>query len=138
LAEPTIYFHNLSSGSSSAGANRSLDFSGADAVLLCFDVDDRVSFDNVRDRWLPEVQKSCPGIPTTLVGLRSEGNSSGPDTRKIKVEITPKEAQKLVRKLGSQAYVDYSMGDEKGPMLLKLTEQVSETKSPFRGHDLAG
>jgi GTPase SAR1 family protein len=130
LAEPTILFYNVSSNFNSVGATPPLVYSNADAVLLCFDVDNRVSFDNVHGKWLAEIQKAVSGIPTTLVGLKGDQSMSSSNTGNIKATITSREAQKLARKLGFQTYFDYTLPGDKSQRLLQLTEQVSETRNP--------
>ena len=47
-----------------------------DVFLICFDVGNRASFENVTGKWFPEVRRFMPGTPILVVGnkidLRSE------------------------------------------------------------------
>jgi len=45
---------------------------GADVAILCYSTDCRQSFENIRKVWYPEVLKFAPGIPTMLVGTKSD------------------------------------------------------------------
>lgn len=51
---------------------RPLAYMGADVFMLCFDVTNRESFNNITDRWLPEVHKSQQDIPVVLVGTKCD------------------------------------------------------------------
>ncbi|KAI7886246.1 hypothetical protein K492DRAFT_203340 [Lichtheimia hyalospora FSU 10163] len=50
---------------------RPLSYYETDVVLICFAVDNPISFQNVRDKWLPEVKHYCGGdVARVLVGLK--------------------------------------------------------------------
>ena len=51
---------------------RPLTYVGADVFMLCFDVTNPESFNNITKCWLPEVQKYQPGIPVLFVGTKSD------------------------------------------------------------------
>ncbi|KAM6075538.1 rho-related GTP-binding protein RhoF-like [Chlamydotis macqueenii] len=51
---------------------RPLSYSGADVVLICFDVTDPSSYDNVLTKWYPEVNHFCKGVPVLLVGCKTD------------------------------------------------------------------
>ena len=69
---------------------RPLCYDGADVVLVCYAVDDPVSLDNVRQKWIPEVRHFCPRsrccssarrptcAPPTGRGARGAGRSVVP------------------------------------------------------------
>ncbi|KAJ7304490.1 hypothetical protein JRQ81_012057 [Phrynocephalus forsythii] len=44
----------------------------ADVILLCFSVVAPTSFQNVADKWYPEVRRHCPATPVLLVGTQSD------------------------------------------------------------------
>lgn len=46
---------------------RSLGYPETDVFLICFDVSNRTSFENVEKRWLPEVRCHARDIPVLLV-----------------------------------------------------------------------
>ena len=41
-----------------------------DIFLLCFAVDNHVSYGNVRDTWIQEIRHHCPRTPVILVGTK--------------------------------------------------------------------
>ena len=44
----------------------------ADVFMVCFDLSNRESFNNVTDRWLPELHKYQPKTPVLIVGTKSD------------------------------------------------------------------
>lgn len=46
----------------------SLLFPQTDVILLCYSVDDPMSFHNVLRRWTPELKRHCRGVPKVLLG----------------------------------------------------------------------
>lgn len=51
---------------------RPLSYPDVDILLICFALDNIVSLHNVKETWFPEVNHFCPGIPTVLVGTKSD------------------------------------------------------------------
>lgn len=41
-----------------------------DVVLICFSLVSPASFENVREKWYPEVSHHCPNVPIVLVGTK--------------------------------------------------------------------
>ncbi|XP_030628900.1 ras homolog family member Ua [Chanos chanos] len=51
---------------------RPLCYTNADIFLLCFSVVSPSSFQNVQEKWVPEIRRHCPGTPILLVGTQSD------------------------------------------------------------------
>lgn len=51
---------------------RPLSYPGSDVILVCYSVDSPNSYDNVRERWFPEVEQFCPRVPVVLVALKKD------------------------------------------------------------------
>lgn len=49
---------------------RPLSYPQTDIFLVCFSVVSLSSFENVRAKWLPEIQHHAPGVPFILVGTK--------------------------------------------------------------------
>ena len=52
-------------------------------VIISYSIDSQTTFENVRKRWLPEVNQYAPQIPVVLVGLKKDlrdNGSTGTDT----------------------------------------------------------
>lgn len=54
---------------------RPLGYDGARVFLICFSVDSQQSLQNVKSKWLPEIQHHAPGVPFLLVGTNCERRS---------------------------------------------------------------
>ena len=44
-------------------------FKKTDVFLVCYSVDNRTSFDNIENKWIPELRSHCPKVPLVLVGM---------------------------------------------------------------------
>ncbi|XP_066295877.1 rho-related protein racA-like [Branchiostoma lanceolatum] len=51
---------------------RPLSYPQTDIFLMCFDVSNRSSFENISEKWFPEVRHFCPDIPIILVGTKTD------------------------------------------------------------------
>merc|ERR1712087_739652 len=58
---------------------RPLSYPQTDVFLVAFSLISRASFENVKQKWWPELKHHCPGVPMILVGtkidLRSDANT---------------------------------------------------------------
>jgi small GTP-binding protein len=85
---------------------RPLSYPQTDVFLICFAVNSRVSFDNLRTKWLTEVQHFAPNVPFIIVGtksdLRGEGGGVGGDF------VSSEEAEKLKAELKAAKYIECS------------------------------
>lgn len=50
---------------------RPLSYPGTDICLVCFAVNSQTSFENVRNKWWPEIRHFCPDVPVLLVGCKA-------------------------------------------------------------------
>ena len=41
-------------------------------ILVCFSIDNKDSFENVRSKWVSEVRHYCPQAPIIVVGCKSD------------------------------------------------------------------
>lgn len=51
---------------------RPLSYPDTDVVLMCFSVDNPDSFENIAEKWVPEVNHFCPKVPIILVGNKKD------------------------------------------------------------------
>ncbi|XP_074655294.1 rho-related protein racA-like isoform X2 [Tubulanus polymorphus] len=81
---------------------RPLSYPQTDVFLMCFSVDRPTSFENIRDKWYPEVRRHCPNVPCLIVGckadLRWDAHAS---TRTL---VSTKSIQQLSKELGFQYF----------------------------------
>lgn len=51
---------------------RPLSYPDTDVLLLCYSVDNPDSFQNIQERWIPEINHFCPHIPVILVACKKD------------------------------------------------------------------
>lgn len=51
---------------------RPLSYPQTDCFFMCFAVNDRASFAEARDKFVPEVRLHCPSAPIILVGTKAD------------------------------------------------------------------
>ena len=56
---------------------RPLSYPQTDVFLMCFSVTSPISFENVKDKWFPEVHHHCPGVPFLIVGTQIDLREDG-------------------------------------------------------------
>lgn len=97
---------------------RPLSYPQTDVFLICFSVTSPASFENVREKWLPEVCHHCPGTPCIIVGtqidLRDDPAVVEKLLRQRQAPITTELGERLARETGAIRYVECSALTQKG------------------------
>jgi len=85
---------------------RPLFYPGTDIFLVFYSCAMRPSFENVKDKWIPEFKATCPTTPFFLI-------ASQIDLREAKNpnHVTTKEGKKLAKDCGAQEYFELSSKD---------------------------
>ena len=91
---------------------RPLSYPQTDVFLVCFSVTSPASFENVREKWFPEVHHHCPGVPCLIVGTQTDLRDD-PSVReklaKQKMQPVRKEdGERMAKELGAVKYVECS------------------------------
>ena len=94
---------------------RPLSYPQTDVFLVCFSVTSPASFENVREKWFPEVHHHCLGVPCLLVGTQTDLRDD-PSVReklaKQKMQPVRKEdGERMAKDLGAVKYVERSVGE---------------------------
>ena len=92
---------------------RPLSYPQTDLFIVTFAVTSSSSYENVRTKWIPELQNYAPGVPFILVGTKSD--------MRVEQESThlPKSAgEKLNGELKGQAYLECSAKTQDGLKLV--------------------
>ncbi|CAO2584794.1 Cell division control protein 42 homolog [Lemmus lemmus] len=82
-----------------------LSYPQTDVFLVCFSVVFPSSFENVKEKWVPEITHHCPKTPFLLVGTQIDLKKLAKNKQK---PITPETAEKLARDLKAVKYVECS------------------------------
>ncbi len=97
---------------------RPLSYPQTDVFLVCFSVVSPPSFENVKEKWFPEVHHHCPGVPCLIVGtqvdLRDDPSQQEKLARQRQRPINSDAGDRLARELGAVKYVECSALTQKG------------------------
>ncbi|KAG5519115.1 hypothetical protein PMAC_002203 [Pneumocystis sp. 'macacae'] len=97
---------------------RPLSYPQTDVFLICFSVTSPASFENVKEKWLPEVRHHCPGTPCLIVGTQIDLRDDPITIEKLKRQnycpITTEQGERVSRELGAAKYVECSALTQKG------------------------
>jgi small GTP-binding protein len=97
---------------------RALSYPEVNILLVCFSIDSPSSLDNVYDKWIPEVNHYCPGIPFILVGLKTDLRNDLTTIQHLQSRgqrpITPDEGKAVARKYGAYKYMECSARTKSG------------------------
>ncbi|OCT98407.1 hypothetical protein XELAEV_18010639mg [Xenopus laevis] len=63
---------------------RPLSYQDVNLVLICYDVTNPTSFDNVLIKWYPEVNHFCRGVPIVLIGCKTDLRKDKERLRKLR------------------------------------------------------
>lgn len=97
---------------------RPLSYPQTDVFLVCFSVTSPASFENVKEKWFPEVHHHCPGVPCLIVGtqvdLRDDSQVIEKLARQKQRPVTNEQGERLARELGAVKFVECSALTQKG------------------------
>ncbi|VDM32808.1 unnamed protein product [Hydatigera taeniaeformis] len=88
---------------------RQLSYPQTNVFLVCFDVNNAISFQNARDLWIPEVRHFCPDAIVLLVGTKTDQRDASGENLSIQgLTISPSKGLQLARRLKIDGYVECS------------------------------
>lgn len=112
---------------------RPLSYPQTDVFLVCFSVTSPASFENVKEKWFPEVHHHCPGVPCLIVGtqidLRDDQSVIEKLARQKQRPIQIEQGERLAKELGAVKYVECSALTQKG--LKNVFDEVSPSSIHF-------
>ena len=83
-----------------------------DVFLVCFSVVGPASFENVYQKWFPEIDHHCPNVPKILVGTQMDLLDSVSEIVKLKKKklapITRKQGEVMRKKTRAATYMECS------------------------------
>lgn len=91
---------------------RPLSYPQTDVFLVCFSVTSPASFENVREKWFPEVHHHCPGVPCLIVGTQTDLRDDPVVREKLAKQkmqpIRKEDGDRMAKELGAVKYVECS------------------------------
>ncbi|RCI13687.1 hypothetical protein L249_7977 [Ophiocordyceps polyrhachis-furcata BCC 54312] len=112
---------------------RPLSYPQTDVFLVCFSVTSPASFENVREKWFPEVHHHCPGVPCLIVGtqvdLRDDPSVRDKLARQKMAPVRKEDGERMAKDLGAIKYVECSALTQ-----YKLKDVFDEVSSSFHSN----
>jgi small GTP-binding protein len=106
---------HLTAGQEDYDRLRPLGYVGAHVFLICFSIASPISFDNITDKWHPEVRHHCTKVPILLVGCKLDLRDDPKTIEDLKKEglrcnkdfapVTYKQGLKLMKEIGAVKYL---------------------------------
>lgn len=97
---------------------RPLSYPQTDVFLVCFSVVSPSSFENVREKWVPEITHHCQKTPFLLVGTQIDLRDDAATLEKLaknkQKPISNEQGEKLAKELKAVKYVECSALTQKG------------------------
>ncbi|OXV11708.1 hypothetical protein Egran_00531 [Elaphomyces granulatus] len=91
---------------------RPLSYPQTDVFLVCFSVTSPASFENVREKWFPEVHHHCPGVPCLIVGTQTDLRDDLAVREKLSKQkmqpVRKEDGDRMAKELGAVKYVECS------------------------------
>ncbi|KAM4808950.1 rho-related GTP-binding protein RhoF [Rhinophrynus dorsalis] len=91
---------------------RPLSYQDVNLVLICYDVTNPTSFDNVLIKWYPEVHHFCRGVPVVLIGCKTDLRKDKERLRKLKTSqqepITYFQGEDTCKRIQAEEYLECS------------------------------
>jgi len=97
---------------------RPLSYPQTDVFLVCFSVISQSSFENVKTKWVPEIQHHAPNVPILLVGtksdLRKDENTIKQLNSRQQSVVTVENAQQMAKEIGAVNFLECSALTQEG------------------------
>jgi len=97
---------------------RPLSYPQTDVFLVCFSLISSSSFENVKTKWVPEIQHHAPNVPILLVGtksdLRKDDNIINQLNSRQQSMVTIEDAQRMAKEIGAVNFLECSALTQEG------------------------
>ncbi|KAF6768419.1 hypothetical protein AHF37_10008 [Paragonimus kellicotti] len=97
---------------------RPLGYARTDIFLVCFSVVNPASFENVRDKWVPEIMYHCVKVPFLLVGTQTDLRDDKTTVNIMRSNkqsfITQEQGERLAKELKAVKYLECSALTQRG------------------------
>ncbi|KAJ3433431.1 hypothetical protein M0812_22389 [Anaeramoeba flamelloides] len=120
---------------------RPLYYQNTDVFLVCFDISNPNSWENTRNKWVPEITQHCPGVPFFLIGNKSDLREDKTTIQRLQERkespITFSQGLKMADKIGAVNYLENSALTQKG-LKEVFDEAVRVVISPYKKKKKSG
>eukprot|EP01095_Lingulamoeba_sp_RSL-Kostka_P006739 TRINITY_DN212_c0_g2_i1.p1 TRINITY_DN212_c0_g2~~TRINITY_DN212_c0_g2_i1.p1 ORF type:complete len:191 (+),score=59.16 TRINITY_DN212_c0_g2_i1:118-690(+) len=91
---------------------RTASYSSPDVFFACFSIDSPDSLENVKTKWVPEINYSCPEAPIILVGTKLDLREDYETIKSLEENnlepITYQQGSQMAKKINSEKYIECS------------------------------
>ncbi|KAK1347861.1 small Ras GTP-binding protein [Hamiltosporidium tvaerminnensis] len=92
-----------------------LTYPDTDLLIICFSIDDRNSFEAVKNKWMPELKFHCRNVPYILVGTKSDLRRDSDRLEHMvshgSIPVTTFQGMDLANEIGALKYFECSAKD---------------------------
>lgn len=88
----------------------------SDVCLICFSVESPTSYEEVRTKWLGEVQRAVPDTELVLVGMQIDKRDENAEC------LTKEDGERLAEEIGAKKYIECT--SNKPEEMKKLLDEV--------------
>lgn len=92
---------------------RPLSYPQTDVFLICFALDGQTSFENIKNKWVPEIQHHAPGAPFILVGTKLDLRNEAKPGSEGKF-VSKMQGESLREELKAWKYLECSARTQEG------------------------
>ena len=97
---------------------RPIQYPYTDVILMCFSIDSPDNFENIPEKWTPEVRQYCPNVPIILVGNKTDLRNDDETKRELaKMKQEPVKAENgrcMAESIKAFAYLECSAKTNEG------------------------
>ncbi|XP_072103869.1 rho-related GTP-binding protein RhoF [Mobula birostris] len=91
---------------------RPLSYQDTNVILICYDVTNPTSFENVRIKWVPEVNHFCQEVPILLIGCKTDLRMDKERLRRLRAAqqepITYNQGEETAQQIKAVMYLECS------------------------------
>jgi len=89
-----------------------LSYPDTHVFLVCFSVVGRSSFQNITQKWIPEIVQHCPGTPFILVGTKIDLRNDAETLQRLATQgsqpLNEMDGERMKNKIGALKYMECS------------------------------
>jgi len=97
---------------------RPLSYPQTDVFLVCFSVIANSSFENVKTKWVPEIQHHAPNVPIVLVGTKSDLRKDDGMAKQLasrnQAMVTVESGHRMAKEIGAVSFLECSALTQEG------------------------
>jgi len=97
---------------------RPLSYPQTDVFLVCFSVIAQSSFENVKTKWVPEIQHHAPNVPIVLVGTKSDLRKDDSMAKQLasrnQAMVTVESGHRMAKEIGAVSFLECSALTQEG------------------------